>query len=406
MKLQKLTPYTSFCYELLVSLHLLLLSAWNIASRAQTLPPDDGTLTIDSQLQALAERLLTGKQGSIVAVDPRSGEVRCMASYSYFSSGENLAISRAYSPGSTFKTAQALELLSEGIITPDRTYSCHKGFWQRNIHIGCHAHRSNLNLVEAIGHSCNSWFCKAFRSMVDNRSKYPSATAAMNRWHSYLQSMGFGAPLGIDLPGEVGGLLPDGSYLNKTHNGRWNGTTIMWIGMGQGEVKCTPLQLCNLAAMIANRGYYIVPHIHVYTPSDSLYMKYAIKHQCLAFPETFTPVIEGMRLAVTRGTAVHLNTPDYEICGKTGTAENDGDDHSIFIAFAPKDDPQIALCVYVENAGFGADLAAPIGGLLIEQALKGTLSPRSEHKAKQWEQYFVIPNSTDSLHVPEVQFDD
>jgi penicillin-binding protein 2 len=360
------------------------------------------TLTIDPALQALADRLLTGKQGSIVALDPQTGEVKCLTYNSYFDDGTNLAISRAYSPGSTIKTAQALTLLSLGTVSTGSRYSCHQGFWRRNIHIGCHAHRSNLNLVEAIGHSCNSWFCKAFSSMVDNRTLFPSASAAIDAWHTYMESMGLGMPLGIDLPSEVGGLLPTSDYLNKAHEGSWNGTTVMWIGMGQGEVKCTPLQLCNLAALIGNRGYYLVPHTRKYALGDSLYMKYARKHQCLVFPETFDPVVEGMRLAITKGTAASINTPDYEICGKTGTAENDGEDHSIFIAFAPRVNPRIAICVYVENAGFGADLAAPIGALVIEQALKGKLSPRSEHKAKQWEDYFVIPNSTDSLHVPEV----
>lgn len=371
---------------------------------AQTLPVDDRTLYVDKDLQLLAERLINGKQGSIIAVDPTTGGVLCMAQYNYFEDDENLAIGKAYSPGSTFKTAQALELLSEEEITVDTRFSCHKGFWRRNIHIGCHAHRSNLNLVEAIGHSCNSWFCKAFAHMVDDRNKYPSASEAVNVWHEYLASMGFGAPLGIDLPGETGGSLPDGASLSALHNGKWNGTTVMWLGMGQGEVTATPLQLCNLAAIIANRGYYYVPHVHHYTSKDSNYVKYVLPVETKIKPEAFQPVIEGMRLAVTEGTAAMVNTPDYEICGKTGTAENEGDDHSIFIAFAPMDNPMIALCVYVENAGFGADLAAPIGSLIIEQYLKGKLSARSKNKVLQWEQYYVIPNSTDSLHVPKVTF--
>jgi penicillin-binding protein 2 len=222
-------PHTAFVALLTVAIALLtaFVPTAATASGAQT----DRPSTIDPALQALAERLLTGKQGSIVAIDPRSGEVRCLASHSFFGDSVNLALGQSYSPGSTFKTAQALTLLSEGVVTPETRFGCHKGFWHRNIHIGCHEHRSQLTLVEALGFSCNSWFCKAFARMVDARPKYASASAAVDRWHAYMSTMGLGRPLGIDLPGEVGGLLPNGAYLSRTHNGRWNGATVMWIGM-------------------------------------------------------------------------------------------------------------------------------------------------------------------------------
>lgn len=345
-----------------------------------------GQRTIDPKMQDLAERLLEGKQGSIVAIEPHTGEVKCLASMSFMSDTINRAIGVAYSPGSTFKTAQALALVSEGIAYKDTRFSCDEGFWKDNIHIGCHKHRSPQDLIGAIAHSCNSWFCKAFMNMIRDRNKYKTKIEAIDRWKQYMLSFGLGAPLGIDINGEADGEMPDGEILGRMYNGRWNETTIMWVGMGQGEVAATPLQLCNLAALVANQGYYITPHVH--HTNDSVF---TIRHASLATPEAFRLVKEGMRRAVTSGTAATILHPDWLICGKTGTAENDGDDHSIFIGFAPEDNPKIAICVYVENAGFGADLAAPLAQLMFEQYLNGRLSPRSERKARQWYDYMVVP---------------
>ena len=187
--------------------------------------------------------------------------------------------------------------------------------------------------------------------MIDNRTAYLTKHRAINRWAQYMHSFGLGRPLGVDIPDEAGGCIPDSAYLRRRH-GNWDGTTIMWVGMGQGEVTTTPLQLCNLAAMIANRGWYITPHIHATAESDKQYSEH--------------------------------HTPLYKICGKTGTAENEGKDHSIFMGFAPMENPKVAIAVYVENGGFGADLAAPLAALMIEQAVKGHLSPASQQKAKQW----------------------
>ena len=216
--------------------------------------------------------------------------------------------------------------------------------------------------------------------MIDNRTAYLTKHRAINRWAQYMHSFGLGRPLGVDIPDEVGGCIPDSAYLRRRH-GNWDGTTIMWVGMGQGEVTTTPLQLCNLAAMIANRGWYITPHIHATAESDKQYSEH---HQGMASREALHTVILGMRAAVTGGTAASINTPLYKICGKTGTAENKGKDHSIFMGFAPMENPKIAVSVYVENGGFGADLAAPLAALMIEQAIKGHLSPASQQKAKQW----------------------
>lgn len=365
--------------------------------------PDDGPLTINKHLQSLAQRLLKNKQGSIIAIEPSTGKILCMVSHNKVNDGINRAIAIDYSPGSTFKTAQALTLISEKELFPNTEYSCRKGFYTDGIHIGCHAHQSPLALIQAIGQSCNSYFCKAFKDFVDDRKKYPTKYAAINIWHQYMSSMGFGQPLGIDMPGEVGGLLPDVAYLQKTHKGNWNGTTIMWVGMGQGEIRTTPLQLCNLAASIANRGWWYTPHIHKSTAVHPLNSTYTTKHICMPTQEAYKLVIEGMRATVINGTATSIRSPHYKICGKTGTAENTGYDHSIFMGFAPMDKPKIAVSVYVENGGFGADLAAPLAGLIMEQYIMGKLSAASEAKAKKWSNKQVkitkveIPINLDSL---------
>lgn len=358
---------------------ILIIIAAALASVAHAQGEDK--LTLDSALQRLAKDLLQGKQGSIVAIEPQTGRVLALVSRDKVSDGVNRAISMTYSPGSTFKTAQALEMLSEGTLTPETSYPCRKGFYFNRIRIGCHEHPSPLKLVQAIGQSCNSYFCKAFQEMIDNREAYPSQFVAIDRWHRYMRSFGLGAPLGIDLPGEAAGLIPDAAYLREHHRA-WNGTTIMWMGMGQGEVTTTPLQLCNLAVLIANRGWFVTPHIHeVSGHADSTYLR---RHHSLATPEAFGWVIKGMRAAVISGTAASINTPAYAICGKTGTAENEGHDHSIFMGFAPQDKPRVAVAVYVENGGFGADLAAPLASLVIEQAVTGHLSAASKKKAARW----------------------
>ena len=346
--------------------------------------PADGPLTVNAGLQKLAERLLRGKQGSIVAINPANGEVLCMVVHNKVDDNLNRAISMTYSPGSTFKVAQAATLLTFGAITTETTYPCHKGFWTNGIHIGCHDHKSPLALVQALGQSCNSWWCQAFRDFVDNRTLYPVKATALNDWHDFMSSMGLGHPLGIDLPDEAGGLIPDAAYLDKSH-GAWNGTTIMWLGMGQGEVTTTPLQLCNLAAVIANRGQWLTPHIHKLSPTHPLDSTFLTPHQARPTKEAFDIVIEGMRAAVISGTCTAIRNPHYKVCGKTGTAQNEGHDHSIFMGFAPEQKPRIAVSVYVENGGWGADLACPLGGLIMEQYILGKLSEASEAMVRKWE---------------------
>ena len=344
--------------------------------------PTDGSLTIRPMLQQLGERLLQGKQGSIVAIRPETGEIICLATNSATGYDVNLAIAKAYAPGSTFKTAQALALLSEGVISPDMSIDCTNGFTDGNIHVGCHKHFSPLALRGAIAHSCNTWFLTTFMSMISDRFMYDDGEEAIATWHKYMTSMGLGGPVGVDIPGEKGGLVANVGYLNRRYKDGWDAKTIMWAGMGQGDITVTPLQLCNLAASIANRGYFITPHIHQATENRPLPQRYLTKRTTKVAPEAYAPVIEGMKLTVESGTAASIKT-SYPICGKTGTVENAGRDHSAFIGFAPMDKPQIAIAAYIEHGGFGADMAAPMASLIIELYLKGQLSAASENKAKR-----------------------
>ena len=340
--------------------------------------PTDGPLTLRPILQELGTRLLQGKTGSIVAINPANGEILCLATNTPGGFDVRQAIGKPQAPGSTFKTAQALTLLSEEIVTTKTTVECNNGFIDGNIRVGCHKHRSPLTLRDAIAQSCNSWFLVTFASMINDDFMYGSKDEAITTWRSYMQSMGLGGPMHIDMEGEQGGLLAGADYLNRRYKDGWDGKTIWWAGMGQGDVTLTPLQLCNLAVSIANRGWYYVPHIH----KDTKNRRYLTRRQTKVAREAYSIVVDAMRMAVDQGTATSIKT-SYPICGKTGTIENPGEDHSAFIGFAPMAEPKIAVSVYVEHGGFGADLAAPMAGLLIEAYLKGQLTPASEARAKR-----------------------
>jgi len=346
--------------------------------------PTDGPLTIRPLLQQTAQRLLKGKTGSIVAIKPSTGEILCLATNSPEGENINLAIAKPYAPGSTFKTAQALTLFTEGIVNRETSVECNKGITDGNIKVGCHEHRSPLKFVDAIAHSCNTWFLMTFASMINDDFMYESKDEAINTWRDYMRSMGLGGPMGIDIPGEKGGLLANASYLNRRYKEGWDGKTIWWTGMGQGDITVTPIQLCNLAASIANRGYWYVPHIHQNTAERPLKEKYLTRRQTKCSKEAYDAVVEGMKKCVDHGTAYQIKAT-YPICGKTGTVENPGKDHSAFIGFAPMNDPQIAIAVYVEHGGWGADMAAPMAAVMIEMYLKGQLSQKLEAKAKKIE---------------------
>ncbi len=364
-------------YRFFLIFAMLLMTSLSL--NAQDLPMD-GPLTLRPLLQQLGERLLKGKTGAIVAINPANGEILCLATNTPQGSDVRQAIGKPQAPGSTFKTAQALVMLSEGSITPETAVKCENGVTDGNIKVGCHQHRSPLKLKDALAQSCNTWFLMTFASMINDDFMYETRDEAITTWRSYMQSMGLGGPMHIDIAGEQGGLLAGADYLNRRYPKGWDGKTIWWAGMGQGDVTLTPLQLCNLAVTIANRGWFYVPHIH----KDTKNQRYLTRRQTKVVPEAYAPVVEGMRLAVEKGTAAGIRTT-YPICGKTGTVENPGADHSAFIAFAPMNEPKIAVSVYVEHGGFGADLAAPMAALIIEQYLKGKLSTQSEARAKRLE---------------------
>lgn len=368
-------------------------------------PGKNLTLSLDIDLQILGERLMKDKIGSIVAIEPETGEILCMVSSPTFDPhlmigrqrGKNhlmlqrdfqkpllnRALMGAYPPGSTFKAAQALTFLEEGIIQENTpAYPCQHGFNYGSLHVGCHAHGSPLPLVPALATSCNSYFCWGLFRMFGDR-KYGSPQNAITVWKDHMVSQGFGYRLGVDLPSEGRGLIPNAQFYDKNYRGRWNGLTVISIAIGQGEILATPLQIANLAATIANRGEFITPHIVKEIENDQLDSLYRFPRKTTISPVHYEEVVKGMRAAVTGGTCRLANIPGIEVCGKTGTAQNRGHDHSSFMGFAPMNKPKIAVLVYVENGGWGATFGVPYGALIMEQYLNGKLSPESEARAEE-----------------------
>ncbi|MDE7459045.1 MAG: penicillin-binding protein 2 [Muribaculaceae bacterium] len=359
----------------------------------------DLKLSLDVKLQEYAESLLVGKRGAVVAIEPATGEILCMASNPTYDPrllvgrerGNNYkalldddsyplfdrAIQASYPPGSTFKPTQGLIFLEEGIIDLNSTYPCHGGYINGGLKVGCHAHGSPLPLRPALQTSCNAYFCWGFKSMIDRRSKYGSSASAFEVWKNHLVSMGYGYRLGVDLPGETRGFLPNAKFYDKFYKeGRWSANTIISVSIGQGEVLATPLQIANLGAMIANRGWFITPHVVKQIQDTVMPPQYLERRYPTVDQKWFEPIAEGMRMAVTGGTCRKANLPDIAVAGKTGTAQNPhGNDHSAFMGFAPYENPRIAIAVYVENGGWGADYGVPIGSLVMEKYLKGEIAP-------------------------------
>ncbi len=366
----------------------------------------DLTLGLDIELQELGESLMENKIGSIVAIEPATGEILCMVSAPSYDPSlltgrqrgmnhkelskdkrkplMNRAIMGTYPPGSTFKTSQALTFLEEGIITPETSFPCSGGFVFNRFRLGCHAHSSPIPLKPAIATSCNAYFCWGLHRMFGS-GRYPGGKKeAMNRWRDYMVSMGFGYRLGVDLPGEARGMIPNAEYYTRHYGNYWQAVTVISISIGQGEVTLTPLQIANLGATIANRGTYITPHLVKGIEGEEIDSIYRTPKSTMAGRKAYEEVVEGMRLAVTSGTCRAANIPGLDVCGKTGTAENTkGKDHSAFMGFAPMNDPKIAIAVYVENGGFGAEFGVPIGALLMEKYLNGELSEESKEKAEK-----------------------
>lgn len=385
----------------------------------KSVPGSNLTLSLDVQLQALGERLMEGKVGSIVAIEPSTGQVLCMVSSPTFDPRNmigrnrwkmmkelsqdpntpllNRSIMGQYPPGSTFKTSQALTFLQEGIVNSSTLFPCYKGFYYRGLHVGCHSHAAPINLVPAISTSCNSYFCWGLYYMIGNRKKYKSVQNAMNTWRDYMVSMGFGYRLGIDLPGEKRGLIPNADYYDKAYRKSWNGLTVISISIGQGEVNLTPLQIANLGATIANRGYYYIPHLVKSITGGQLDEKYRERHYTKVERGAYETVVEGMRSSALVGTCRLLGMSNIEMCGKTGTAQNKGKDHSVFMGFAPMNNPKIAVAVYVENGGWGATYGVPIGGLIMEQYINGKLSLSSEKRAGEIQNKHLISITPDQM---------
>lgn len=367
----------------------------------------DLRLSLDIKLQQYAESLMVGKRGAVVAIEPATGEVLCMVSMPNYDPtllvgrqrGENYrklvnddswplfdrSIMGAYPPGSTFKPTQGLIFLQEGIIDLNTTFPCAHGYINGGLRVGCHAHGSPLPLKPALQTSCNAFFCWGFKAMIDKRSKYGSSANAFEIWKKHLVSMGYGYRLGVDLPGEQRGFIPNEEFYNRFYKaGRWSANTIISVSIGQGEILSTPLQIANLGATIANRGWFITPHVvkeiqDTVMPSEILNKRYPTIER-----KHYDAVAEGMRMAVTGGTCRRAAIPGIEVCGKTGTAQNPhGKDHSAFMGFAPYNEPKIAVAVYVENGGWGATYGVPIGSLVMEKYLTGTIAPERKYMEDQ-----------------------
>lgn len=379
--------------------------------------PEEGLnlyTTLDADLQEYAEKLMANKRGCIVAIEPSTGEVLTLLSAPTYDPnllvgrvrGENFvklnsdiskplfnrALQAQYPPGSIFKIAQAMTALHLGAITPNTGFVCDKV-------LGCHNHPSARNVQDAIKMSCNPYFYYTYRRVIQQgkyKNIYKDSQYGLTVWHDYMLRFGFGQRLDIDLPNVKKGNIPDTAFYNRWYGKeRWAFSTIFSNSIGQGEVEVVPLQMANLACIVANRGYYITPHlVRYYGPDSTKIDKYYEKHETGIEKEYFDIAVRGMYDVVhgAGGTAHKANIPDIAVCGKTGTAENYGEDHSVFIAFAPMANPQIAVAVYVENArGGGGTWAAPIASLVIEKYLRG------EVKRKDMEKMYMDINPCQKL---------
>ena len=363
-------------------------------------PGKDITITIDAELQAYGELLMTNKRGGIIAIEPSSGEILTMVSGPSYN--PNLLVGRdrsknfsklyrdtiakplfdrglqaMYPPGSPFKTLNALVGLQEGVVTTQERFSCNMGYRYGNRKMGCHAHVSPVNMNIGIYESCNAYFANVYRKIMD---KYDTPAEGMDVWSNHIKSFGLGNYLNNDLSVGQPGKIPDAETYNRGYGeNRWYTTFTLSNSIGQGEVLATPIQLANMAAAIGNRGYYFTPHIIKNIEEDSIPSDFTTPKYTTIDRKHFEPVVEGMFDVYNKGTAKYLKVQDIEICGKTGTAENfamiDGKktqltDHSIFVAFAPKDNPKIAIAVFVENGYFGSRFAGRMASLMIEYYLK------------------------------------
>ncbi|MCC6722118.1 MAG: penicillin-binding protein 2 [Bacteroidia bacterium] len=357
------------------------------------IPGKKVTTTLDLTLQEYASRLMQNKAGSVVAIEPSTGEILTLVSSPEYNPealtirnkkknyGEllkdptlplfNRAVTAAYPPGSVFKLLNGLIGLEEEMIYPETTFPCYKGYSIGNLHVNCHPHPQNLDLRGAVANSCNAYFCYTFKEIIEN-PKYKSPREAYIKWRNYMLQFGLDNKLGSDINFESEGNIPTPEFYDKMHNNRWGFTRIISLSIGQGEILITPLQMANVISTIANRGYYYTPHcIRKIDNKNAIPKKFKTKHKINIKKEHFEVVVEGMRNTLISGTAARTGIEGIEICGKTGTVQNPhGKNHAVFMCFAPKDNPKIAIACIVENAGFGATWAAPVATLLIEKYFK------------------------------------
>lgn len=367
-------------------------------------PGKDITITIDSKLQAYGELLMKHKRGGIVAIEPSSGEILAMVSGPSYN--PNLLVGRErsknfnklyrdsiakplfdrglqamYPPGSPFKTLNALIALQEGVVTDRDRFSCAMGYSYGNRKMGCHAHKSPANMNIGIYESCNAYFANVYRRIID---KYDSPAEGMDKWSKHIKSFGLGNYLNNDLSvGQPGKVPTSKTYDRGYGENKWYTTFTISNAIGQGEVLATPIQLANMAAAIGNRGYFYTPHIIKTIEGEDIPLKFTTPKHTTIDKQHFEPVIQGMLDVYNKGTATTLKVPGIEICGKTGTAENFAiidsvktqlTDHSIFVAFAPKDNPTIAIAVFVENGYFGSRFAGRMASLMIEYYIRGEIT--------------------------------
>lgn len=346
--------------------------------------------TLDLMLQEYGEKLMGNKRGSIVAIEPSTGEILCIVSSPTYDPNLlvgnvrsknymalvydslrsplfNRALMAMYPPGSTFKLANGLIALQEGILQPNTIYHCPGGYKMGSHTVACH-HSGSVNIYSAIQVSCNTFFCKAYYNVLSNRTKYPNIQAAYQAWKDYVNSMGFGVRFNSDLPYELKGIIPSVQYFDKKYRKSWNGNTIVSMGIGQGEAGTTPLQMANFMAIIANKGFYYKPHVvKAIGSKNNPNTKYQDRIYVNIEPQYFDIIMKGMEMAVIGGTARSAKIDGINLIGKTGTAQNPhGKDHSVFVSIAPKENPKIVVFVLIENAGFGATVAAPIASLITE----------------------------------------
>ena len=374
--------------------------------------------TLDADLQEYGEKLMVNKIGSIVAIEPSTGEILALVSSPTYNPSRLLGRGRSkvfetlstdtleplfnrplmatYPPGSTFKLINGLIGLQEKVIFRQTEFYCYGGYISGRIHVGCHYHDTPLNLPEAVQNSCNAYFCNVFRRILDNPA-YPSVREGYNSWRDHVLSFGFGQKLESDFAFELKGFVPLDSYYDQYYGKTgWSSLTVLSLAIGQGELGITPLQMTNMTAAIANHGYYFTPHIIKEIEGETVIdERFYSKHITTIDSIYFPIIIDGMDRAVngppgSGSTARIARINDITVCGKTGTAENPhGKDHSIFVAFAPKDNPKIALSVYVEKGGFGATYAAPIASLMVEKYLKREIT-------RQWLENYIL--ETDLIH--------